>query len=118
MNLAGYLQSKQLEHINKIGRVITESEWVKTVLNPKLTDGDRLSYASVNQWMNNDRNPDARNIIRLIQIFGPEVMPYLGIKFHGGLHDVVVTWYSLDEKEREEIYNIIKKKNSGATLLA
>lgn len=109
MNLAGYLQSKQLEHINKIGRVMTESEWVKTVLNPRLTKGDRLSYASVNQWMNDDRSPDSRNIIRLIQVFGPEVMPYLGIKFSSDLYLVIATWDSLPEEEKKKIHDIIKK---------
>ena len=113
MNLAGYLHTKQLNHINKIGRVISESEWVKTVLNPELSGGDRLSYASVNQWMNNDRSPDSKNIIRLIQIFGPEVMPYLGIEFHGGLHDVVTTWDSLPEEEKKEIHDIIKKNSTA-----
>lgn len=89
--------------------MVSESDWVNDVLNEGMPRDDRLSYPSVNQWMNGGRQPDSKNIVRLIQVFGPEVMPVLGIKFHGELGDVVNSWDSLSEEEKEEVYKIVSK---------
>ena len=107
MNLASYLQAKQLEHINKIGRVITEAEWVKTVLNPGLPESNRLSYASVNQWMNNDRRPDSKNIFRLVQVFGPEVMPYVGIPLPPDMLRCLSAWNTLSQETKDKVFKLI-----------
>ncbi len=112
MNLASYLESKHMEYINKVGDVVYESDWIKTVLNPRLPKGDRFSIASFNQWMNDDRKPDGRNIIRLATVFGPEILPYLGIRFDSDiLSDVLVNWESLPEEEKNEIHARVMRHN-------
>lgn len=107
--LAQYLHGKHLQYCNEKGRIVNESEWVLDVLNRELPPGDKLSNGSVNQWMNGGRNPDAKNVVRLIHVFGPEVMPYLGIKFAGELGDVVAKWDDLSEEEKTTIHNIAMK---------
>jgi hypothetical protein len=116
MNLASYLKTKHLEYCNEIGDIVYESDWIKNVLNPKLSPGDKFSVASFNQWMNDDRNPDGKNIVRLITVFGLEVLPYLGAKDYGDLADVISNWDSLSEEEKEEIHDIVKKHQPKATL--
>ena len=114
MNLAGYLKSKHLEYCNKVGDIVYESDWIKNVLNPRLLEGDKISVASFNQWMNGDRSPDSKNIVRLIQVFGPEVMPYVGIKFPAGLDIVVTGWESLTEEQKEAINGIVNGEREPA----
>ena len=113
MNLASYLKTKHLEYCNEIGDIVYESDWIKTVLNPKLDRGDRFSVASFNQWMNDDRRPDGKNIVRLITVFGLEVLPYLGVKNYGDLADVVAIWDLLPEEEKEAIHTIVKKNSNN-----
>ncbi|KKK90214.1 hypothetical protein LCGC14_2725310 [marine sediment metagenome] len=113
MNLASYLKSKHLEYCNEIGDIVYESDWIKNVLNLRLPQGDKFSVASFNQWMNDDRSPDGKNIVRLITVFGFGVLPYLGVKHHGDLGDVVTTWDSLPEEEKKEIHGIIKKNSTA-----
>ena len=117
MDLQDYLKSKHLEYINSIHEVINESDWVNDVLNQGLPRTDRLSYPSVNHWMNGGRYPDATNIIKLIKIFGPGILPYVGIKFTDGLNDVVTGWESLPLEIQQEIHGMVKKnKLEPATL--
>lgn len=111
MNLAEYLKSKHLEYCNEIGDIVYESDWIKNVLNPKLPAGDKLSIASFNQWMNGDRTPDARNIIRLVSVFGPEVMPHVGIRFPEDLEKLVVDWDKLPQEAKRQIGEIVRKFN-------
>jgi hypothetical protein len=116
MSLAEYLKMKQLEHCNKVGHIVTEADWVKNVLNSKLSEGDKLSYASVNQWMNGDRSPDAKNVMRLIRVFGPEVMPYIGIKLAPDLANLMRDWDRLSDEGRKGIMDIYRKENPGVYL--
>jgi len=113
-----YLQKKHLEYCMEVGEVLTESEWVK-VLNEKLPKNDKLAYPSVNQWMNGDRTPDANNIIRLIKVFGSEVMPYIGIDLPADLARLVRDWDQLPEDIKDQIVEIAKdSKNSQRELAA
>ncbi|MCK4820532.1 hypothetical protein KA005_32505 [bacterium] len=119
MNLASYLKTKHLEYCNEIGDIVYESDWVKNVLNPKLSPGDKFSVASFNQWMNDDRSPDGKNIVRLITVFGLEVLSYLGVKNYGELSDIVSVWDTLPPEVQQEIYDIVKKcKKEYASLQA
>ncbi len=111
MDLQDYLKSKHLEYINSIHEVINESDWVNDVLNQGLPRADRLSYPSVNHWMNGGRYPDATNIIKLIKIFGPGILPYVDIRFADMLNDVVIGWESLPEEVQIEIHDIVKRNN-------
>jgi hypothetical protein len=109
MNLAEYLKSKHLEYCNQVGDIVYESDWIKNELNTQLPEGDKISVASFNQWINGDRSPDSKNIVRLIKVFGPEVMPYLGITFYGGLGEIVSSWDNLTEEDKNEIHKIVSK---------
>lgn len=111
MDLQDYLKSKHLEYINSIHEVVSESDWVNDVLNQGLSRADSLSYPSVNHWMNGGRYPDATNIIKLIKIFGPEVLPYVGIKFADELNFVVTGWGSLPVEVQQEIYDTVKRNS-------
>lgn len=106
---ASYLHLKHMEYCNKKGRIFTASEWVLDVLNSRLPPGDGLSNGPVNQWMNGGRNPDSKNIIRLIRVFGSEVMPYLGISIAGELGFLLECWDDLSEEDRMVIQDIIKR---------
>jgi len=113
-----YLQKKHLDYCMEAGEVLTESEWVK-VLNKKLPKNDKLAYPSVNQWMNGDRMPDKNNIIRLIKVFGTEVLPYVGIDLSADLLRLVRDWDQLPEDTKEQIVEIVKdSKNSQRELAA
>jgi hypothetical protein len=107
--LQDYLKKKHMDYCYSKNEMISESDWVNEVLNRDMPREDRLSYPSVNQWMNGGRFPDSKNIVRLIQVFGPEVMPYLGIKFSGELGVVVDAWYDLTEEDRNKIYEIVMR---------
>ncbi len=109
---AEYLHKKHWEYCEELGRVVTASEWVRE-LNTKLSRDDRLSNGTVNQWMISGRNPDGKNIIRLIKVFGLEVLPYLGVKDYRDLADVVAMWDSLPEEEKEAIHTIVKKNSNN-----
>ena len=106
MNFEEYLKLKHLEDCNRLGRILTESEWVKDVLNTKLPEGGGLAYVSVNQWMNGGRSPEAKNIVRLIKVFGPEVMPYVGIYLPADLSRLVRDWDKLNEDDKQQIMAI------------
>ncbi len=93
----------------EVGGVIPETEWVSQVLNAELPPGNKLAYPSVNQWMKGTRGPDAQNIIRLIQVFGPEVIPYVGIKLPADLARLVRDWDKLTEEAKKEIAAIAEK---------
>ncbi len=112
MNLASYLKSRHLEYCNEIGDIVYESDWIKTVLNPKLPRGDRFSVASFNQWMNDDRRPDGKNIIRLITVFGLEVLPCLGVNDYVNLANMISIWDLLPEEEKDEFIAILKKNGT------
>ena len=113
MNLASYLKSKHLKYCNEIGDIVYESDWIKNVLNTKLPQGDKFSVASFNQWMNDDRSPDGKNIVRLITVFGFGVLPYLGVKHYDDLGDVVDIWEELPEEKKKEIHDIAKKNSKA-----
>ena len=103
MNLASYLKSKHLEYINKMKDVVYESDWIKEELNPRLPAGDKFSVASFNQWMNDDRNPDGKNIIRLVTVFGPEILQPLGIRLHGTLAPIIEGWEDLTPEGQDHM---------------
>jgi hypothetical protein len=109
MDLSTYLKMKHLEYCNEVGDIVYESDWIKQELNPKLPGGDKFSVASFNQWINGDRNPDGKNIVRLIQAFGPEVLPYLGATFPPDLQKVVSRWDDISSDARVEILAIVNK---------
>ena len=107
MYLEDYLKKKHLDYCISENEMISESDWVNDVLNKDLPRNDQLSYPSVNQWMNGGRSPDSKNISRLIEVFGPEVMPILGIKISGELGYVLECWGDLSEEEKTEIHDIV-----------
>lgn len=115
MYLEDFLKKKHMDYCHKHNEWIAEAEWVKT-LNKGLPRDNRLSYPSVNAWMNGERNPDHGNSIRLIEVFGYEVLPILGIYLKGDLADVVSEWENLTEDEKEQIRNIIRKEDPAATI--
>jgi hypothetical protein len=78
-NLSEYLRQKHVDHIVEQRRAISEAEWIAH-LNTKLPPRDKINKFSMNQWMNESREPDGRNMRRLIQIFGLEVLPFLGLE--------------------------------------
>ena len=112
MDFEKFLKLKHLEDCNRLGRILTESEWVSNVLNDGLPKGDGLAYVSVNQWMNGGRSPDGKNIVKLFKVFGAEVLPFVGIQFHGELGDIIANWDSVPEEEKKEIHDIIKKNKA------
>lgn len=103
-----YLKKKHLEDCLEMGLVLNESEWVKEVLNKRLPPGEKLAYPSVNQWMNGDRPPDVNNIKKLIKVFGPEIIPYVGIELPADLARLVQDWDHLPDNIQEEITNLAK----------
>lgn len=107
--LSEYLHAKHLEYCNRQGRIIAESEWVMDVLNRDLPPSDKLSNGSVNQWMNGGRNPDSKNVYRLFQVFGPEIMPILGFDFTGLLGDIINDWDILPLEMQQEFHDKIKE---------
>jgi len=117
--LSEFLHTKHLQYCNEKGRIITESEWVLEVLNKDLAPGNKLSNGSVNQWMNGGRNPDSRNIVRLIEVFGPEVMPYVGIRLPPDLSRCLRAWGNLSDDTKAEINELMDKDtNIDAELAA
>ena len=107
MGFEVFLRRKHLEDCTRLGRILTESEWVSQVLNNGLPKSQGLAYVSVNQWMHGDRNPDGKNIIKLIRIFGPEIMPYLGIDLPHDLAVVLGRWNKMSPEKRKEIVQIV-----------
>ncbi len=107
MEFDAYLRKKHMEDCQRLGRILTESEWVSLVLNDGLPRGQGLAYVSVNQWMHGDRNPDGKNIIKLIRIFGPEIMPHLGIDLPYDLAVVLGRWNKMSPEKRKEIVQIV-----------
>jgi hypothetical protein len=105
--LGSYLQHKHMEYCQQKGRIYSNHEWVQNELNPKLPPGDRISIGTMNHWINGGRDPDGRNISRLITVFGPEVMPYLNIKLDPELMKVVIRWDKMSEEGRQSIINIV-----------
>ena len=106
MELSGYLKQQYLNYCVSVGGVIPETEWVSQVLNAELSKGEKLAYPSVNQWMKGTRGPDANNVIRLIQVFGPEIIPYVGINLPVDLAMLVRDWDKLSEEDKERIMEI------------
>jgi hypothetical protein len=112
MYLEDYLKRKHMEYCYQRGEMVSESDWVREVLNKDLPREDRLSYPSVNHWMNGGRFPDSTNIVRLIKVFGPSVLPCLGIEFAGKLAGVVNSWDRLPEESKQAIAEIVEKENA------
>lgn len=108
MYLEDYLKKEYMEYCYSNNEVIGESAWVNEVLNNGLPRDDQLSYPSVNQWMNGGREPDLKNAIRLISVFGPEIVPHLGIKFPPDLEKVMERWDKTPPKKRKEILQILE----------
>ena len=115
MELSDYLKQEYLNYCVRVGGVIPETEWVSQVLNAELPRGNKLAYPSVNQWMKGTRGPDANNIIRLIQVFGPEVIPYVGIELPADLALLVRDWDKLDEDAKERIMEIANENGGSKT---
>ena len=117
MKLSGYLKRKHIEYINQIGDAVSTADWVKMELNPQLPPGDKIAMASFNQWISEDRNPDGRNIIRLITVFGWEVLPYLGAAVEPDLLKVTSRWKYKTPEEKNAIMEIINKDEPGMVAL-
>ena len=107
MELSSYLKRKHLEYIKEIGDVVSTADWVKMELNPQLPPGDKIAMASFNQWRSEDRKPDGRNIIRLITVFGWEVLPYLGAAVEPDLLKVTSRWRYKTPAQKRAILEIM-----------
>lgn len=103
MELSGYLKRKHLEYINEIGDVVSTADWVKNELNPRLAPGDKIAMASFNQWISEDRRPDGRNIIRLVNVFDFEILPYLGMRSRSTLAPIAEGWESLTPEKQQQM---------------
>jgi hypothetical protein len=113
MNLSDYLKRQHLEYCNEIGDIVYESDWIKTVLNPQLPPGDRFSVASFNQWMNDDRSPDGKNIDRLITVFGFGVLPYVSsTKLDPALLKLADRWPDMSQEAKDKIVAIAFKEDN------
>jgi hypothetical protein len=113
MDLSSYLKSKHLEHINKVGDIVYESDWIKYELNPRLPRGEKFSPVSFNQWMNGDRQPDGKNIDRLITVFGFEVLPYVSsTKIDPALLKLADRWPDMSQEARDKIVEIAFKEDN------
>jgi hypothetical protein len=115
--LGKYLRKKHLDYCLEHGEVLAEREWVN-ILNEGLSKNDRLAYPSINQWMNGERMPDVNNIIRLINIFGNEIVPYVGIDFPGDLARLIQDWDQLPDETKNQIVEIAKENRSPSGELA
>jgi hypothetical protein len=100
-----------MEYCQRKGRIMSVQDWVLDDLNPKLPGGDKFSVGSVSHWLHGGRNPDGKNISRMVSAFGPEVMPYLGIKMPADLEKVIGRWDEVAEEDRQVIMDIIDKPN-------
>jgi len=118
MDFQDYLKKKHLEYCNSVGEIITERDWVNDVLNRDLPRGDGLSYPSVNQWMNGGRNPDFKNVVRLIQVFGPEIMPFVGIYLPDDLASLVSDWHNIPDETKKEMLKIAEENKIPKTISA
>ena len=116
--LGEYLRKKHLDYCIKHGEVLTEREWVN-VLNEGIPKNNRLAYPSMNQWMNGERMPDITNIVRLINAFGNEIIPVVGIDLPSDLARLLRDWDQLPEETKDQIVEIAKEnKNSNRELAA
>lgn len=116
--LGEYLRKKHLDYCIQHGEVLTEREWVN-VLNEGIPKGDKLAYPSMNQWMNGERMPDITNIVRLINAFGNEIIPFVGIDLPADLGRLVRDWDHLPEDIKNQIVEIAKEnKNPNRELVA
>ena len=115
--LSGYLKHRYTEHVMRTGNIITEKEYVRSVLNPLLrkeSPGDRLPPGSWYQWANEGRTPDSNNIRRLIIIFGMEVLPYLGIPLPTDLQQVIENWDKASPTARRNAMLALQDSDSHA----
>lgn len=103
--LAGYLNRKHMEYCQRKGRIVPTSDWVINKLNPQL-GSDKFSVGTFNHWLNGSRDPDEKNMKRLITVFGPEVMPALGIQLEGDLAKVVGRWDKTPKDAKKAILDI------------
>jgi hypothetical protein len=62
--------------------------------------------------------PDVNNIIRLINIFGNEIVPYVGIDFPGDLARLIQDWDQLPDETKNQIVEIAKENRSPSGELA
>ena len=116
--LGEYLRKKHLDYCIEHGEVLTEREWVN-ILNEGIPKGDKLAYPSMNQWMNGERMPDITNIVRLIKIFGNEIIPFVGIDFPADLARLLQDWDQLPDATKNKIVEIAKEnKNAPGQLVA
>lgn len=117
--LAEFLRAEHLAYCHKIGRVVNEVDWVRDELNPRLQKGDQLAYPSINSWMNEMRLPDARNWLRLIKVFGPQVITYMGVEFQHDLELVIRDWPDISSETRTKIVELVRaSKDEREPLLA
>ncbi len=103
---SSYLHAKHWEYCEKMGRNVTASAWVRE-LNESLPEGDKLSNGTVSQWMTSGRNPDSRNFVRLIQVFGYDVLPYLGVEIEEDFDKVASRWKYKTPAQKRAILEII-----------
>lgn len=106
---AEYLHKKHWEYCESLRRTVTASEWVRE-LNAGLPEGNELSNGTVNQWMISGRSPDGKNVIRLIQVFGMEVLPYLGVEIEKDFAKVASRWKYKTKAQKSAILEIIEKE--------
>ncbi len=91
--------------------MISEKEWINDLLNSHLSQGEKLRYPSMNQWMNNERLPDVRNMVKLMKVFGPDVLLHLSVDFPKDLAAVISRWNITSDDDKERIVQIVSKNS-------
>ena len=103
---ADYLHNKHWEYCEMKGKMVTTSAWVRE-LNTTLPEGDKLSNGTVSQWMTSGRKPDSRNFVKLIQVFGLDVLPYLGVPIEEDFAKVASRWRYKTPAQKRAILEIM-----------
>ncbi len=111
MELGDYLKEQHMDYCYTHKEMISEKEWINEVLNSQLSQGEKLRYPSMNQWMNNERLPDVRNMVKLLKVFGPEVLLHLSVEFPRDLAAVIGRWNTTSDDDKERILEIVSKKS-------
>ena len=107
MELGDYLKEQHMDYCYTHKEMISEKAWVNDVLNPQLPASEKLRYPSINQWMNNERLPDVRNMVKLLKVFGPEVLLHLSIDFPPDLAKVIGRWKYKTTEQKQAIAEIM-----------
>lgn len=119
MLLGEYLKKQHMEYCYQHNEMISEKAWVNDVLNPQLPTGERIRYPSFNQWVNNERIPDVRNMLKLMQLFGPEVLTVMSVDFPSDLAQVLARWDRTTQEDKQTILEILNRPTpEPATLQA